>query len=683
MKLKTIECRLYAPSDTLRYLWLLMEQKNTPLINEIINHLSEHSDFDKWFKAKQIPKSAIKSICNDLKSQDIYQNQPGRFYTSAVALIHYMFKSWFAIQRQLQRRLEGKQRWFNLFKSDQELEQDCGQSLDIIINKAEAILKSIDSKEIKSSQKPKKTKKRNKKRKSSSEEAITLFDRLFKTYNEATDSLERCALTYLLKNNGEIPDEDEDLEKFALRKRKKEIEIERLQQQLENRIPLGRDLTGELWQEMLITVNESIPKDENEASAWQAKLLKKSHNIPYPVAYESNTDFTWSKDSRGHLLVTFNGLVESLKKLQLNPEFEIRCDRRHLPWFQRFWEDQEIKSSNNNKHSSALFVLRSARLLWREEQGKGDPWNIHTLYLQCSVETQLWTEAGTKQVQTEKMADLKSNRLRMKPELTFPFFFRSQSLSTYLNLWKIITSYRILKFLEKGDFIKAQKDFQDSIKRTESCLKNLQSSYSRSQKSLYQGNPEIIVGVAMGLSQPATLAVVNVVTQEVLTYRSLKQLLGKNYNLFNRQRQQKQKLSHQRHKAQKKDAPNQYGDSELGQYVDRLIAKAIVEVAKEYQAHSIAVPKIRQIREITQSEVQARAERKIQGYKKGQKKYAQQYRENIHQWSYSRLIESIHQASAKFSITVEIASQSYQESFREQAKNLAIAAYLTRFEKIG
>ncbi len=485
MKLKTIECRLYAPSDTLRYLWLLMEQKNTPLINEIINHLSEHSDFDKWFKAKQIPKSAIKSICNDLKSQDIYQNQPGRFYTSAVALIHYMFKSWFAIQRQLQRRLEGKQRWFNLFKSDQELEQDCGQSLDIIINKAEAILKSIDSKEIKSSQKPKKTKKRNKKRKSSSEEAITLFDRLFKTYNEATDSLERCALTYLLKNNGEIPEEDEDVENFVLRKRKKEIEIERLQQQLENRIPLGRDLTGELWQEMLITVNESIPKDENEASAWQAKLLKKSHNIPYPVAYESNTDLTWSKDSRGYLLVTFNGLVESLKKLQLNPEFEIRCDRRHLPWFQSFWEDQEIKSSNNNKHSSALFVLRSARLLWREGQGKGDPWNIHTLYLQCSVETQLWTEAGTKQVQTEKMADLKSNRLRMKPELTFPFFFRSQSLSTYLNLWKIITSYRILKFLEKGDFIKAQKDFQDSIKRTESCLKNLQSSYSRSQKSIY------------------------------------------------------------------------------------------------------------------------------------------------------------------------------------------------------
>lgn len=187
----------------------------------------------------------------------------------------------------------------------------------------------------------------------------------------------------------------------------------------------------------------------------------------------------------------------------------------------------------------------------------------------------------------------------------------------------------------------------------------------------------------MGLSQPATIAVVNVVTQEVLTYRSLKQLLGKNDNLLNRQRQQKQKLSHQRHKAQKKDAPNQYGESELGQYVDRLIAKAIVQVAKEYQAHSIAVPKIRQMREIIQSEVQARAERKIQGYKEGQKKYAQQYRENVHKWSYGRLIDSIHQASAKFGITIEIASQSYQGSFQEQAKNLAIAAYTNRLEAVG
>lgn len=119
MTLKTLECRLYAPSDTLRYLWLLMSEKNTPLINEIINHLSEHPDFDEWFKGKQIPKSAIAAVCNNLKSQETYQNQPGRFYTSAIALTHYMFKSWFAIQKQLQRRIEGKQRWLNLLKSDQ------------------------------------------------------------------------------------------------------------------------------------------------------------------------------------------------------------------------------------------------------------------------------------------------------------------------------------------------------------------------------------------------------------------------------------------------------------------------------------------------------------------------------------------------------------------------------------
>ena len=142
------------------------------------------------------------------------------------------------------------------------------------------------------------------------------------------------------------------------------------------------------------------------------------------------------------------------------------------------------------------------------------------------------------------------------------------------------------------------------------------------------------------------------VQEKAIAYRSLKQLLGENYRLLNRQRQQKQALSHLRHKAQKRSADNQKGESNLGEYIDRLIAKAIVELAKQYQVSAIAIPKIEDMREIVQSEIKAKAEAKIPGYEEGQKKYAKQYRINIHNWSYGRLIENITNQANKSDIAI-------------------------------
>ena len=52
----------------------------------------------------------------------------------------------------------------------------------------------------------------------------------------------------------------------------------------------------------------------------------------------------------------------------------------------------------------------------------------------------------------------------------------------------------------------------------------------------------------------------------------------------------------------------------MGEYVDRLIAKAIIELAQKYQVSAIAVPQIEDMREIVQSEIKAKAEAKIPGY---------------------------------------------------------------------
>ena len=189
------------------------------------------------------------------------------------------------------------------------------------------------------------------------------------------------------------------------------------------------------------------------------------------------------------------------------------------------------------------------------------------------------------------------------------------------------------------------------------------------------------MGVSLGLEKPVTVAVVDIVSGRVLTYRSAKQLLGKNYKLLNRQRQEKQRLSIKRHKAQKRNAPNNFGESNLGKQVDRLFANAVIELARSFRASSIVLPEVSQIREITQSEVQAKAEKKILGYKEGQKKYAQQYRVNIHNWSYGRLTEFISQKANIEGIPIEKARQPLGGSNQEQAKQIAIAAYNSRLEK--
>ena len=102
--------------------------------------------------------------------------------------------------------------------------------------------------------------------------------------------------------------------------------------------------------------------------------------------------------------------------------------------------------------------------------------------------------------------------------------------------------------------------------------------------------------------------------------------MGKDYPLLNRQRQQQRINSHQRHKAQKQSAPNQFGPANLGLYIDRLLAKAIIAIAQEYQAGNITIPSLTGIRERLNAEVQARAEQKIPGYLEGQKRYIKQYR---------------------------------------------------------
>ena len=286
-----------------------------------------------------------------------------------------------------------------------------------------------------------------------------------------------------------------------------------------------------------------------------------------------------------------------------------------------------------------MFTLRSAKLAWKEDKksNKGEPWNANRLVLFCTVDTRFWSSKGTQLARKEKEA----------------------------KLLKTITNME-----EKGELTANQQAF---VQKKYVTLAKLHNSFPRPSRKLYQGRPNIILGVAMGLDKPVTVAIVDGNTGKVVAYRSIKQLLGKNYRLLNRQRQQKQALSHLRHKTQKRFADNQKGESNLGEYVDRLIAKAIVELAKQYQVSVIAVPKIEDIREIVQSEIKAKAEAKIPGYEEGQKKYAKQYRINIHNWSYGRLIENITTQAGKLGIAIAEVKHPVRGSPTEKARDIAIA----------
>ncbi|WP_448266389.1 type V CRISPR-associated protein Cas12k [Nostoc sp. DSM 114159] len=630
MSVITIQCRLVAQQDTLRQLWELMANKNTPLINELLLQVGKHPGFETWLEEGKIPTELLKTLVNSLKTQERFADQPGRFYTSAIALVDYVYKSWFALQKRRKYQIEGKERWLKMLKSDLELEQESQCSLNVIRTKASEILTKFtpQSEQNSNQKKGKKTKKSTKSKKSS------LFQILLNTYGETQDPLTRCALAYLLKNQCKISELDEDPEEFTRNRRKKEIEIERLKDQLQSRIPKGRDLTGEEWLETLEIARANIPQNEKEAKAWQAALLRKTADVPFPVAYESNEDMTWLKNDKGRLFVRFNGLGKLT--------FEIYCDKRHLQCFQRFLEDQEIKRNSKNQHSSSLFTLRSGRLAWFPGEGKGKVWKVNQLHLYCSLDTRMWTTEGTQQVVEEKVTTITKTLTKVK---------------------------------QKNDLKDQQQAF---ITRQQSTLDRINNPFPRPSKPNYQGQPSILVGVSFGLKKPVTVAVVDVVKNEVLAYRSVKQLLGENYNLLNRQRQQQQRLSHERHKAQKQNAPNSFGESELGQYIDRLLADAIIAIAKTYQADSIVIPKLRDMREQISSEIQSRAEKKCPSYKEAQQKYAKEYRISIHRWSYGRLIESIKSQAAKVGISTEIGTQPIKGSPQEKAGNLAIFAYQER-----
>ncbi len=73
---------------------------------------------------------------------------------------------------------------------------------------------------------------------------------------------------------------------------------------------------------------------------------------------------------------------------------------------------------------------------------------------------------------------------------------------------------------EKGDLNQKQQAF---VQRKLSSLARIKNPFPRPSHPLYQGQPHILVGVALGLDKPATAAVIDGTTGKAIAYRSIKQ----------------------------------------------------------------------------------------------------------------------------------------------------------------
>jgi hypothetical protein len=504
----TIQCRLFADETARRYLWELMCDRNTPLVNELLRLVAIHPDFLTWRSKGKIPTKEFTKLAKTLNKDPRFNNQPAKFRISAEKTALYTFKSWVAIQKLTQQKLTGKISWLRMLRTNEESIADCGQDLDQIRKKAQALILRYQS------------------AKDSAESKTHLRKSLYKAYERTKDSLSRSAVAYLLRNRCQIPlDTEEDLNKFLKYRCKIENQIKILTQQLANRLPQGRDLTGERFLNTLETATRNDPVDNHEFSRWQSQLLKRPDLVPFPIILESNMDLMWYTNEQGKIGLHIGGMSEY--------EFTIGCGQRQLHYFQRFLSDYQTMLASKKQHTSSLFLLRSAKLIWVPIEGRKEPWNMHQLYLACTLDTRLLTAEGTELVKQKVAAD---------------------------------TTQELATMREKPDRNKKQDNY---IKRLQSTINKLEKPFNRPSKLSYQGHSNIIVAVSMGLQSPITAIAIDMMTRKIIAYRNTKQLLGdNNYRLLNRQRTLQSQQRHLNHNAQKRGSPRQFSNSELGEHLE-------------------------------------------------------------------------------------------------------------------
>jgi Fe-S-cluster formation regulator IscX/YfhJ len=436
MPMFTIQCRFSAREETRRDFWQWME-KYTLLVNELLEKIAEHPQFQEWQRKGDISRKAVREILNTLEKNPCYEGLPRRFYTSAELISCQTYKSWLGLQQQRHFQLIGKKRWLQAVESEVELSQITDFKPDEVCAKAgkirEEALQSLN--------------RQGSKHKSLMGVLLDMHG------NTAQAPLNRRAINHLLINELQVTDKEQNLDELSKRLDKKRVEIRRLEEQLTSRVPKGRDPTGQRYLQMLCHIT-ALPELSDDPEKLQAELdrgiqqqqLPLGQELPYPIRFDSSSDLYWllqSQDtsnpsetdnqihqespksekpqkkhrqqSKERIHVQFKGAKEHT--------FKIQCDRRQLPVFRQFLIDYQTYKQlpEAERFSEGLFALRSAQLIWRKDdtrhgsnnnkainkqEDRLKPWNTHRLYLHCTVGRPLLTAPGTERVREEKKKEV-------------------------------------------------------------------------------------------------------------------------------------------------------------------------------------------------------------------------------------------------------------------------------------
>ena len=594
---------------------------SSAMTDELLDRLSKHDSFQTWRQQGKLPDDELKACWLELKNSPIYAKKlPGRFFSSVQSMVGNIYASWLALNQAKQRQLDGLKGLVKIAYSDEDLLEMCDCQFEQLQAKAESILALID-REI-----------------SESEESPSRIKLLFKKYPELpeADILSRSAIAYLIRHGCKVESEIEPTPKFKKWFKTKLTRVRRLETQLAGHFPRGRDIQNKALTRCLETIHRDDFADNLEYILWNNPIFRNSPSLPHPIIFISNTDFRWLKIYRKQHKCTQSVVGESIESLQMtqrlfvefnglsqgyNYVFEVNCGRRQLPLFQQFLKDYQLnlksKQQDNQpqeKSSSGLFVLRSAQLLWERQefqnryrhkslttQTANEPWNTHQLYLHCAIETDLLTAEGTSKIQQQKIQK---------------------------------ASNTIAKQLKNDNPSVKQ---QQSLKKNQTSLAALTRSLPRSSIQVERVNPQIIVGLIFDPVRPIYLAVVDVITGKTVACRSTRQLLGDKYPQLSEYRLKQQHNSRHRRKQNQRGQFYQPTESTQAEHLDRLLAKAVIQVAQEFKAASIALPPVTNRIEKIQSELEADAEEELPEDIGTQQKRTRKTSVAIHKWSYNRL----------------------------------------------
>jgi hypothetical protein len=70
-----------------------LQNRNTPLVNELLSLVALHPDFPTWRSKGKLPTAEVTKLAKTLKTDPRFSNQPAKFHISAEKTALYTF-SW-------------------------------------------------------------------------------------------------------------------------------------------------------------------------------------------------------------------------------------------------------------------------------------------------------------------------------------------------------------------------------------------------------------------------------------------------------------------------------------------------------------------------------------------------------------------------------------------------------------